>query len=293
MRGDESTGATSPAKRMTLSCRSCISAAAFVIIASSAAGHDTWILPGTPRVLPGQTVTFDLTSGMAFPKSEVAVKPDRLALANFRLRGKPSELSDRSTERASLRMQARFPQSGIAAVWAESKPRTLELSAKEVREYLEEIGAWETVGKQWRSEGSRRWRETYVKHSKTFVRVGDPEADDSWREPVGMPLELVPERDPTQLESGEELPIRVLRHGKPLSGLPVGVASAGDSKGVLRISDSDGRVTLTLPRSGWWLIRATQLAKSSEADEHWESHFATLTVFAAGPGSLGNRNVSR
>jgi uncharacterized GH25 family protein len=253
-----------------------------LVLSTTVLAHDTWLLPRHARVPVGGAVVLDLTSGMQFPKNEVPVKPDRLEKTSVRLRGKDVAISDRSLEKNALRLRVSLAEAGIATLSAESKPRTLELKPKEVREYLAEIGAWETVGKQWSSEGTGRWRETYVKHTKTFVRVGEPKADDSWREPLGMALELVPEKNPTQLKPGDELPVRVMRDGRPVPGLSVGLAAAGDTKGTLRISDSAGRVTFPLPRPGWWLLRATRLEKSSKPDEDWESHFATLTVFVGG-----------
>jgi uncharacterized GH25 family protein len=244
--------------------------------------HDTWVIPQRARLSAGADLVLDLTSGMAFPANETAIKPDRLARASLRLARQVSDLPPGSAGKGSLRIQTRVSQPGVATIWIESKPRTLELKPKEVREYLDEIGASESIGKKWEAEGSGRWRETYTKHAKTFVRVGEANADDSWREPVGMALELVPEKNPTDLRPGDELRVRVLRDGKPLPGLSVGVASAGDAKGTLRTSDSDGRTTFPLPRSGWWLLRATQLEKSSKPDVDWESHFATLTVFVTG-----------
>lgn len=259
--------------------------ATLLVFSAAVTAHDTWLLPERARARVGGVVVLDLTSGMEFPKNEVPVKPDRLERAFVRLGGKEVAIPDRSVDQKSLRLRVPLTQAGVATLSAESKPRTLELKPAEVREYLDEIGAWEAVGKQWATQGSGRWRETYIKHTKTFIRVGDPKGDVSWREPVGMVLELVPEKDPTTLEAGNELPIRVLRGGKPVSGLSVGLASAGDSKGSLRVTDSEGRVTFLLPRAGWWLLRATQLGKSSKPDADWESHFATMTVFATNPGT--------
>jgi uncharacterized GH25 family protein len=179
----------------------------------------------------------------------------------------------------ALRLKARFPEAGIAAVWIESKPRTLELTPAQVREYLEEIGAWESVGRKWESEGKGRWRESYTKHAKTYVRVGRPGKDDSWARPVGMELELVPEKDPTQLAAGEELPVRLLRVGKAVPDLAVGLIAANAKSGSLLETDSQGRVRLRFERGGWWLIRATVLKPASKPDLDWETRFTTLTVF--------------
>ncbi|HEV8609138.1 MAG TPA: DUF4198 domain-containing protein [Thermoanaerobaculia bacterium] len=248
------------------------------LLAGRLAAHDTWILPNRPRVVPGQPVTFDLTSGMAFPANEVGVKPDRLARASARLREMVSDLGREVSGKKSLRLKTRFPRPGIAAVWVESKPRALELKPAEVKEYLEEIGAWDSVGRKWESEGKGKWRESYTKHAKTYVRVGRPESDDSWSQPVGMDLELVPESDPTQLAAGQEIAIRLLENGQPAADLAVGLVAANAKSGSLSKTDSEGRVRLRFDHGGWWLVRATVLKPSEKPDLDWESRFATLTL---------------
>jgi uncharacterized GH25 family protein len=242
--------------------------------------HDTWILPSRARVSPGSEVTFDLTSGMAFPKNEVPVKPDRLARASTRLGETVSKLLTEAGTNTALRLTARFSKPGIAAVWIESKPRTIELKPNEVREYLEEIGAWESLGRKWETEGTGKWRESYTKHAKTYVGVGSPEShDDTWSIPVGMELELVPESDPTRLVAGQELAGRLLKAGQPVPDAVVGLVAASAKSGTLSKTDSEGRVRLRFDRGGWWLIRATLLERSTKPDLDWESRFTTLTVF--------------
>lgn len=198
------------------------------LVSVALAAHDTWLLPSSMAVAPGSTVTLDMTSGMFFPAPETAVKPDRLAAARCRLAGKILDISDRTAAEKSLRFGGRPQSPGVATIWAESKPRTLDLKPAEVKEYLEEIGAMETVGTEWESSPEpRKWRETYTKHAKTFLRVGNPESDGSWAEPTGMALEIIPERDPTTLAAGTDIPIAscsvaVRSRGYPSPfGLPV------------------------------------------------------------------------
>jgi uncharacterized GH25 family protein len=153
------------------------------------------------------------------------------------------------------------------------------LKPAEVKEYLEEVGAWESVGRKWESDGKGKWRESYTKHAKTYVRVGQPERDDSWARPVGMDLELVPESDPTRLVAGEELSVRLLKNGQPVPDVAVGLLAGKAKSGSLSRTDSEGRVRLRFERAGWWLMRATVLEPSSKPDLDWESRFTTLTVF--------------
>ena len=77
--------------------------------------------------------------------------------------------------------------------------------------------------------GAKPWREIYSKHTKAFIRVGRPKADRSWSEPVGMALEIVPEKDPTTLRAGDEFPVRVLRNGAPLADFSLGIVREGPS----------------------------------------------------------------
>jgi uncharacterized GH25 family protein len=114
--------------------------------------------------------------------------------------------------------------------------------------------------------------------AKTFVRVGQPTADQSWREPVGLALEIVPLADPTTLRVGNELSVRVLRDAKPLPRFSVSAVSSATNEPIMRSTDGNGRAVFTLDRPGPWLLRGTLIEPSSSPDADWQSLFATLTV---------------
>lgn len=246
-------------------------------LATHALAHDTWLLPARFAVAPGGTVNLDLTSAMRFPQPESPPQPDRLAATGVRLAGRTRSLDVHRVTGKVLRLSAALGESGVAALWVETRPRTLTLKPPEVEHYLEEIGAPPAVRTRWQSSG-QRWRESYAKLAKTYVRVGAPEDDRSWAEPVGQPLEMVPGRDPTSLVAGDELPLVVLKAGKPLPGLTVAADSGGGRKPVVGTTDADGRVTFTVDRAGPWLLKATLLQESTDADVDWHSLFTTLTV---------------
>ena len=107
---------------------------------------------------------------------------------------------------------------GVAAFWVKLPPRSIELTPEQVKEYLDEVDAPEALRQEWAEMKEPRWRESYTKHPKTFARVGQPQSDRSWAEPVGMFLEIVPEKDPTALKAGDDFPVRVLKDGKPFAG---------------------------------------------------------------------------
>jgi len=244
--------------------------------------HDTWLLARTPSSgEPPWVAVLDLTSGMAFPEVDHAVQRDRVATAGVRLNGKTTEVMDLASEERSLVVRARMDAPGVAAIWVQLKPRPIELTPAQVGEYLEEIGAAEVIRKEWAATPEpKRWRETYVKHAKTFVRTGEGGGPSAWADPVGLGFELVPERDPTRLRAGDELRVRLLVQGSPAPGLTVGIAGDGEAHGLLRTTDEGGRVTFRMARPGRWLLRATHLRRSPTEESDWESDFTTLTIEA-------------
>jgi uncharacterized GH25 family protein len=246
--------------------------------AGAAAAHDTWLIANRTEAAPGAIVTLDLTSGMAFPAPEVAPKRERVGSALCRLAGRTFDITDVSPVGKSLQFKTKLADEGIATLWIKLPPRNIELKPEQVKEYLDEVSAREALRRQWAEmKEPRRWRESYRKHPKTFVRVGEPKSDQSWKEPVGMLLEIVPENDPTALQVGDEFIVRVLKDGRPFADFALNAVSEGETKGETRTTDVTGRLAFPMTRAGRWLLRGTDIRKSDKPETDFESDFATLT----------------
>lgn len=159
-----------------------------------------------------------------------------------RLAGSTFAIVRRTPVKGALRLEAVLPRRGVAAIWITLKPRTLELTPSQIQEYLNEIGAPDSIRALYPPTGPNpRWRETYVKQAKTFITVGKLLADTSWKVPVGTSFEIVPGTDPRTIESGDTVEFQLLRNGLPFGNFPVG--SVGDgTPPILRRTDVDGRV---------------------------------------------------
>lgn len=254
---------------------------ALVCAATLAGAHETWILPSTMRVATGHPVTLSLTSGMAFPADDFAIDPKRIARAEIRLNGKIEQLRGARTRATALRYSWTPRAPGVATIAVELAPKTLALPSKLIEEYFQEIHAGPSIRAQWDSiPRPKQWRESYIKHATSFVRVGAPRGrgDSSWASPVGLGLEIVPERDPTALVEGDALAVRVLRGGAPLSGFAVGARREGQSSESFVTTDATGRASVPLPRAGRWLLFGTDLRRAKEPGLEWRSDFVTATI---------------
>lgn len=259
-------------------------AMAATVLAAMAAGtaeaHDTWLLPDRFEIVPNQTVTLQLTSGMAFPELESGPKRERVESAKCRLAGRTREISDITAGPKALLFKSELVENGVATFWVKLPPKSIELKPDEVEHYLEEVGAPAALRKEWKEMEPKRWRELYAKHQKTFVRVGQPVGDRSWAEPVGSALEIMPESDPTEVHVGDEFAVRVLKNGRPHAAFALNAVPATETKGETGRTDAQGRVVFRINKAGPWLLRGTELRKAARRDADWESDFVTLTFEA-------------
>jgi uncharacterized GH25 family protein len=255
---------------------------ALASLALIARAHDTWLQPERFTATPGALLELGLTSGAGFNGPENAIKPERIAIVRGRLASEVVVLPAPAESDRTLKFSATLPRPGVAVFAVELKPRVLELPADKIETYFREIHAGDALRVLWAGVPEpRKWRESYVKNAKTFVRVGEPAAGErAWAEPLGLRLEIIPERDPTALREGDELPVRVLRGGAPLAGFTVAFVSAGETREHVVVTDDAGRARAKLDARGAWLVHGTDLRRSTAAELEWESDFTTMVVEA-------------
>ena len=138
-------------------------------------------------------------------------------------------------------------------------------------------------------------REFYSRRCKLLIQVG-PATDKTQSQvtkPLGLTLEIVPERNPYALRPGEALPVRVLYEGHPLPGALVKLTNLEfDVRPVaMHLTDAAGRAVFDLPRKGDWLINVIwtkPIAGNPDAD--FDTTFSSLTFgFAQTSGSRSPR----
>lgn len=247
------------------------------IVASVASAHETWLIPTTFSAKVDEELRFDVSSGMAFPRLESPIRAERVDGARFRIGTDAAAVTSLKTLKTSLELRHAFKSAGVATVWLDLKPKEIALTDPQVAEYLDEIGATEELRTTWAArKGRLPWKETYTKHAKSFVAVGDINDDRSWATGTGSPLELVPMSSPFEAKAGGELTIELQAGGKPVPGLPVGLLVEGSKQRVFRTTNADGRARFPIARAGRALLFAVRLVPSADGSS-WNSDFCTMT----------------
>ncbi len=256
-----------------------IATVALVAITSSSSAHDLWLIPPTTAVVDKQ-IRILAHSGMDFPKSEHAPDP-----AKFTRRivihpdGKESPLEAAGTEGLSGLLTFRPVKPGLYVVAVETTPKLITLDADKFNSYLVSDGLPHIYLLRAKEKTlDQPGRERYSKSPKALLRVGKDRVGDATKA-VGLPLEIVPMKDPFPLKSGETLPVRVLFQNKPLAEANLGWAHADEGempRGTVR-TNAKGEALIPIAKSGLMTIRLTHMTRPKTKEYEWESFWTTLT----------------
>lgn len=257
-----------------------LGAAASLVVFTVAGAHESWLQPVAFFVDRPAEQVVRLTSGMGehYPAAETAVERDRIARSGVFLEKQRLPLAARDTARGALNLSWTPTGPGVAAMWIELAPKTLELPDSLIGEYFDEIGASAELRKQWTDTPSpKKWRESYAKHAKSYVRVGSLTTTPAFTANAGLKLEIVPDRDPTHLRVGDRIGLRVLFEGKPLPHFTIAAFREGGSKPQFVKSDGKGFATLRVDHAGGMLLAGVHLRRVHEPNLEWRSDFTSMT----------------
>jgi uncharacterized GH25 family protein len=257
-----------------------IATACVTLIATPTLAHDTWLMPRTALAVDGKALLVDLSTGSAFPKMETGPKAGRVAAGGWRCGSANGPVDDVEEEAAALALSVSPTGTGTAVVFVTLQPNAIDLEPSEVDDYFDEIGAPEALRRSWEQEGpDAKFHETYTKHAKTFVRMGDSEGEDNTcLRPVGQMIELVPQRDPTTLAVGDSLVVKATgKSHDEMESFAVTIVCGKTGESHMLRTNKSGFVVFEITDEGWWLVKGTELRH--KADGTFDSDFTTMTFF--------------
>jgi hypothetical protein len=258
------------------------------------AAHDFWIVPSTFR--PGVSSPLALRLRVGENLRGDPVPRDPAQVDRFVLLG-PLAGSAGSAETPIAGVLGADPagfvhvgEAGLYTVVYRSHRTRIDLPPEKFDEALRREGLERILEvRKSRGESLKPSTEVFSRCAKALVLVGQPVSTPGalaapgakipFDRPVGMTLELIPEKNPYEMKAGDELPVRLLYQGKPLAGALVIALGLHETDGKLAArSGKDGRVRLRLPEGGFWLVKAVHMIPAPpDTGVDWESLWASLT----------------
>ena len=238
-----------------------------VCAAVSASAHDFWLEPSTFRPSAGETVSIKLLVGENLAGEQLPRRPQRIRrFVAVMDGGETAVIGDAGDDPAG---SFTAPGAGLTRVIYESKPSTVTLSAAKFEAYLREEGLERIIRlRAERGETKKAGREIFSRSSKTLIGSGPDHAN-------ALPLELIAEPwSKGDMSRG----VRVLFHGKPLSGVLVTAMNRNASRVSAR-SDANGWVSLPIAANGFWMIKAVHMIEApQDSGADWHSLWASVTL---------------
>ena len=232
------------------------------MLASSASAHDFWLQPvrTTVTLLVGHGPD---RQGSPIPASRIT---------RFETIGPEGALGLHLGE---------APRPGAYLLALETDDRAQShLPALRFNDYLAAEGLTPAIEER-RHTGrqDRDGSEIYRRCAKALL-AGPSAEEDSVTRPLGLKLEIVPERSPYALPRAADLPVRVLYRGHPLAGALVKFTDlARDEQPVeTHRTGPDGRAVFALPAKGSWLLNVIWTeARPPEAETDFDTTFSSLS----------------
>ena len=252
--------------------------------AAPALAHDFWLQPLNFNPLPGASIPFTILVGHGPFRTRWSGATDRVTLlSSYGPDGKTDHKRDLHPS-SDKDGDIGFRSPGTYVLAFESTHAESTLPSIRFNDYISVEGLTPAIEARAAAKATERpGREIYSRRAKAIVNVGSAPAGkvEPWvTKPVGLTLEIVPEKNPYALAAKEPLPVRIYYEGKPLPGALVKLTNLEfDLRPVAtKRSDGEGRASFDLPRTGTWLVNVIwtkPLKGDPRAD--FDTTFSSLT----------------
>jgi uncharacterized GH25 family protein len=254
--------------------------------ASSATAHDFWIQPSAYWVQPQAVTPMTLQVGHGPARQRSPIPQQRIV--RFNAIGPNGAATD---QRSRLKLggalmdgDIALPTPGAYVVVLQTDDRAqTHLPALRFNDYLRVEGLTPALEQRMRLHRmDADQSENYSRCAKAILQVGtvDVGSQAQVTRPVGLPLEIVPERSPYAEPRSATLPVRVLYGGRPLPGALVKLTNLENDATPfeMHLTDRSGRASFTMPQTGAWLLNVIWTRpQPPSAETDFETTFSSLS----------------
>ncbi len=242
-----------------------------------AQGHEFWLQPEKYFINTGDRLTAKFMVGENFQGESWDLKRHRIERLEVHELAGIRNLMDSLNTGDGL-FQNTFTDAGTRMLVIQSNDAFIELAADKFNDYLKEDGlddvyAAREKGKLLQAPA----RELYSRHSKLFIQVGD-KLTDVHKDVAGLPIEIVPDKNPCGLKKGDEVHFLVTFKGSPLFGAKVRIWNRFDNRTTIQniYTEKDGSISMRISNPGAWMVSVVKMVSSQDSRADWQSYWGSL-----------------
>ena len=227
------------------------------LFAAPAMAHDFWLQP--TRFQVGANAPL----GATFLVGHAALRErwrnnDRVVVMKDFFAGGATDLR-RGLRTGEVDLMTRFAAPGLHVLGMQSTYAFSDLPGLRFNDYAKEEGlVLITATRQRSGKSGAPGRERYSRRAKSLIQVGTQTAANQQQatRPIGLKLEIVPDRNPYALDASRMLPVHVLYNGRRLANATVKLTNLGNDAKPVAVATTDraGRARFRVPANGNWLL---------------------------------------
>lgn len=252
-----------------------------LFVATSLLAHEFWLMPNKFRLNPKETFNLQLFVGEDFMGDIWANRKKRLLKLVHHTNNLQKDLTALALKSDSLPIPLKFDTEGTHLLSMESKNSFIALEADKFNDYLIEDGI-ENIYELRKQKGelNKPSKELYRRCAKTLIQVGN-KFDETYKKNTQMALEIIPQKNPYQMQVGDEMIVKVLFKNKPLTNKMILAWHKTDTEKTTHQklkTDADGMLKMKLDKAGYWMISTVHMVEvKNNTDANYQSYWRNLT----------------
>jgi uncharacterized GH25 family protein len=151
------------------------------------------------------------------------------------------------------------------------------VDAEKFNDYLKTHGLDEIYFNRERSGAlTKPVQERSAYYAKVLLQAGE-EKDDTYKKPTDFPIEIIPEKSPFTLKTGDAMRFSVRWQGKPLFGIQVKIWNRHNNLTTQQniYTQQDGTMETRVSNGGLWIISVVQMVPGKQGVD-WQSYRGSL-----------------
>jgi uncharacterized GH25 family protein len=240
--------------------------------------HEFWLQPRAFVYKPGDQLVVDFMVGEGFDGAYWDLQRHRVERLDMYNRFGVTDLSKDLKATQGSNLTYTFSNVGTHLLALQSNSAYIELDAEKFNAYLDEDGLDNVKAlRHSRGEEQKLSRENYRRFAKLLVQSGD-HPDDTYKQKVGLRLEIIPMQNPYAMKAGDYLECSVYYEGQPEAHALVKVWNHIGNRVFLQniYSENDGSIKFPISNAGPWMVSTVKMVASESPDADWESMWASL-----------------
>src|SRR5882762_2387763 len=248
----------------------------FTVVLVSAA-EECWLWPEKFRYAIGEEIRIDFLTGENFVGGSWE-KQNKAAVVQWLSVSGVNDLSKETTPTPGRNVALKVLREGTQMVAMETNTLTREWGMGKFERYLEDNGLDDIINARRNSHVLEEpVKEEYTRYAKVLVQVGE-KTDDTYKKKAGLRLEIIPEKNPYTLRTGDHLQCRVWYEGKPSPHALVKVWSRLNRTTFLQTmyTEDDGTIRFPVSTKGGWMVSTRKVIPGEKPGVDWHSLLGSL-----------------